>query len=96
MKVEFHPAADSELRAAASYYEGRVSGLGEEFLLDVERACLRLSEHQALGPSLDADHRRLALRRFPFGLIYRLSSSKVQIVAVAHRRRRPGYWRQRK
>jgi toxin ParE1/3/4 len=95
VKVEFHPAADSELRAAANYYEDRVSGLGDEFLADVERACLRLSEHQALGPRLDSDHRRLALRRFPFGLIYRLSSSKVQIVAVAHRRKRPGYWRQR-
>lgn len=96
MKVEFHPTADSELRAAARYYDKRVSGLGAEFLADVERACLRLSELHALGPRLDADHRRLALRRFPFGLIYRLSSSKVQIVAVAHRRRRPGYWRQRK
>jgi toxin ParE1/3/4 len=96
VKVEFHPAAEAELRAAVSYYADRVSGLGEELLADVERACLRLSEHEALGPILDADHRRLALRRFPFGLIYRLSSSKVQIVAVAHRRRRPGYWSQRK
>jgi hypothetical protein len=47
VKVEFHPIADSELRAAASYYEDRVSGLGDEFLADVERGCLRLSEHQA-------------------------------------------------
>jgi toxin ParE1/3/4 len=96
VKVEFHPAADSELHAAAKHYDDRVRGLGAEFLADVERVCLRLSEHQALGPRLDADHRRLVLRRFPFGLIYRLKSSKVQIVAVAHRRRRPGYWRQRK
>jgi hypothetical protein len=76
VKVEFHPAADSELRAAAKYYNDRVSGLGAEFLAEVEKACLRLGEHQALGPRLDADHRRLALRRFPFGLIYRLRSSK--------------------
>jgi len=65
VKVEFHPAADSELRAAAKYYNDRVSGLGAEFLAEVEKACLRLGEHQALGPRLDADHRRLALRRFP-------------------------------
>jgi hypothetical protein len=65
VKVEFHPAADSELRAAAKYYNDRVSGLGAEFLAEVEKVCLRLGEHQALGPRLDADHRRLALRRFP-------------------------------
>ncbi|MGO9513150.1 MAG: type II toxin-antitoxin system RelE/ParE family toxin [Steroidobacteraceae bacterium] len=96
MKVEFHPAADSELRAAAAYYQERVPGLGDEFLAEVERVCSRLSEQQSLGPRLDAEHRRLALRRFPFGLIYRLKSSKVQVVAVAHRRRRPGYWRRRR
>ena len=38
MKVEFHPAADSELRAAAKYYDDRVSGLGAEFLAEVEPA----------------------------------------------------------
>lgn len=96
MKVEFHPAADAELRATAVYYEGRLPGLGSEFLAEVESVCSRLSEHQALGPRLDAEHRRLRLRRFPFGLIYRVKSFKVQIVAVAHRRRLPGYWRGRK
>jgi len=44
VKVEFHPAADSELRAAAKYYNDRVSGLGAEFLAEVEKACLRLGE----------------------------------------------------
>ena len=96
MKVEFHPAADAELRGAANFYEDRVRGLGAEFLAEVERACARLSEHQALGPKLDAEHRRIGLRRFPFGLIYRVQPAQVQIVAVAHRRRRPEYWRQRK
>ena len=96
MKVEFHPAADAELRASVLYYEARLTGLGNEFLIEVESVCSRLSEHQSLGPRLDAEHRRLGLRRFPFGLIYRVTSSKVQIVAVAHRRRLPGYWRGRK
>jgi hypothetical protein len=36
------------------------------------------------------------LRRFPFALIYRIKTSKVQIVAVAHDRRQPGYWRRRR
>jgi toxin ParE1/3/4 len=96
VRVEFHRAADAELRAAATYYEDRAPGLGEQFLAEVESACSRLSEHQSLGPRLDPEHRRLSLRRFPFALIYRIKSSKLQIVAVAHRRRRPGYWMRRK
>ena len=96
MKVEFHVEADAELRAAAVYYDKRLPGLGDEFLAEVERPCAILSEQQTLGSRLDAEHRRLALRRFPLGLIYRLLSSKLQIVAVAHRRRRPAYWMQRR
>ena len=56
------------MRAAATYYQDRVLGLGDEFLAEIERVCARLSEQQSLGPRLDADHRRIALRRFPFGL----------------------------
>jgi toxin ParE1/3/4 len=86
VKVDFHRAADAELRAAAVFYEDRVPGLGEQFLIEVERACSRLGEHQALGPRLDPEHRRLGLRRFPFALIYRVKASTVQIIAVAHDR----------
>lgn len=65
MKVEFHPAADAELRGAANFYEDRVRGLGAEFLTEVEGACSRLSEHQALGPKLDAEHRRIGSATIP-------------------------------
>jgi hypothetical protein len=54
------------MRAAANYYQERVPGLGDECLAEVERVCSRLTEQQSLGPRLDAEHRRLALRRFPF------------------------------
>jgi hypothetical protein len=49
MKVGFHPAAALELRAAASYYEDRVAGLGKEFTAEVERLRTRLAEYPALG-----------------------------------------------
>ena len=44
MNVGFHPAAGSELQAAANYYESRVPGLGGDFLIEIEAACSRLSE----------------------------------------------------
>ena len=72
MNVEFHPAADAELRAAAAFYQARVPGLGDDFLKEVERVCSLLGAHQSLGPRLDVEHHRLSLRRFPFGLIYRV------------------------
>jgi len=95
MKVGFHPAAALELRAAASYYEDRVAGLGEEFTAEVERLRTRLAEYPALGATYASLHRRVLLRRFPFAVIYRADKSNVTIIAVAHTKRRPDYWRGR-
>ena len=46
-------------------------------------------------PSYFANTQRVLLRRFPFFLVYRVRDERVEIVAVAHARRRPGYWRRR-
>jgi plasmid stabilization system protein ParE len=96
MEVEFHPAASEELEAASSFYESRRPGLGDELADEIEDACLLLSEYPAIGRDADGIHRSIPLRRFPFMLFYRIRGTVVQIVAVAHKRKRPGYWRRRR
>ena len=96
MKVEFHPAASEELEAASVFYEGRQSGLGNEFADEVDGVCLLLSEYPTIGRKVDDIHHSIPLRRFPFFLYYRVRGTAVQIVAVAHKRKRPGYWRRRR
>jgi len=77
------------------FYESRQPGLGAELLSELEDVCLLLSEYPALGRRVDDGHRGVPLRRFPFTLYYRIRRTNVLIVAVAHKRKRPGYWRQR-
>jgi plasmid stabilization system protein ParE len=67
-------------------------GLADE----VEDVCLLLSEYPTIGRKADELHRSVPLRRFPFILFYRVRETAVQIVAVAHKRKRPGYWRRRR
>jgi toxin ParE1/3/4 len=95
MNLQFLPAAREELDAAASYLEDRVVGLGGEFLDDVERTGTLLSEFSQIGRRLDSMHRAVPLQRFSFNLVYRITDGEAVIVAVAHKRRRPGYWRRR-
>jgi plasmid stabilization system protein ParE len=92
MKVEFFPAAEQELIEASKHYEAQLQGLGNEFLLEVERVSAVLVELPSLGEKLDSIHRRLPLQRFPYALIFRRDADVIRVVAVAHRRRRPGYW----
>ena len=95
MKLEFHPEAEEEFLEAVSYYEARVPGLGERFEAELRTASALLLAHPEIGPLIDAELRKLVLDRFPYYLIYSVSSEVVYIVAVAHERRRPGYWEAR-
>ena len=93
MTYEFHPEAEQEFVEAAAYYEQNVTGLGQRFGSEVRHAIERLLEYPELGSPIDADLRRLLLTRFPYFLIYSFTADLLRVVAVAHARRRPGYWR---
>lgn len=61
-------------------------------LLDRVREALRARHMSRRTAPYLADTRRYLLRRFPFFVVFREVADRVQIVAVAHARRRPGYW----
>lgn len=95
MKLEFHPEAEQEFLEAAAHYETEIPGLGERFHAEVNRATDLLLQYPEIGPIVDAPLRKLVLDRFPYFLIYRISAETVRVLAVAHEKRRPGYWQAR-
>ena len=96
MIVVFHEQAEEELREAAKYYASRREGLGVDFLAEVRGATRILQEHPRLGHAVSRRVRRLLVRRFPYALICRAEVGRIFILAVAHLKRRPGYWHERK
>ena len=95
MKHEFHPEAELELIEAAVYYEHAVPGLGERFETEVRRATDLLLDTPEIGASIDRHIRKFVLSSFPYNLIYVTSTDSVCVLAVAHHKRKPGYWRNR-
>ena len=94
-RVIFHPEAEAEMVAAAKFYEARSAGLGIDFIAEVERATRALVIHSRIGHRFSRRLRRILVQRFPYGLLYRVETERIVVVAVAHARRRPGYWRHR-
>lgn len=92
MNAEFHPAAEAEFSASAVWYDSRVQGLGARLIEEVRRTIATLCAQPFMGKPMTSNLYRHALRGFPYSLIYRVSNSKLRIIAVAHHRRRPGYW----
>ena len=93
--VAFHPEAQAEFIAAARYYEAQAENLGVDFISAVEVTYRQLVTFPEIGRPFGSRLRRVLVPGFPYGLIYRAEPDRVLVVAAAHLRRRPGYWRSR-
>ena len=94
--IIFHPDARAELRAAVAYYEQQRPGLGRDLQREVERTINRIQQHpQSFLQHDEAGLRKCFVRRFPYTIFYLELADQIWIAAVAHQRRRPGYWRNR-
>lgn len=94
-ELEILPAALDEIRSAVEWYRDRSQGAAAGFVAEIEDAIGLIAERPHRWPAGRNGTRRFPLRRFPFVVIYRVEEVRVQVVAVAHGRRRPGYWRDR-
>jgi hypothetical protein len=93
--VVFDPAARDELAEAVAYYDQQRPALGDDFLAEVKRAVTRIREFPTAWPQVSRRSRRCRVTRFPYGLVYQQTPEVIRILAVAHLRRRPRYWRAR-
>ena len=93
--VTLHPDADAEITEAARYYESREPGLGSDLLGEVERAFDQILTTTEACQRIGRRVRRKSLWRFPYNLIYAVYPERIRIVAFAHQKRRPFYWRKR-
>ena len=95
--MTIHADADQEVWAAATYYESQRDGLGREFVHEFEAVVQAIQDAPGSPEPIDErGTRRRRLRRFPYTVYYVELDEMVWIAAVAHQRRRPGYWSRRK
>lgn len=99
-RVTFEDEADTEYRLAGRWYEARREHLGFDFFDAVDETIgrtLDLPRSGALVPRIAADLpvRTVAVARFPYHVIYLEVDDRIRILAVAHDRRKPDYWKTR-
>ena len=95
MTVRFLPEAEHELRYAASYYENKQMGLGTGFIAEVEQTLSLIGAFPNLGTLITETERRMLIGKFPFEIIYCHSEGSIDVYAVKHLKRKPGYWKSR-
>jgi plasmid stabilization system protein ParE len=93
--VRFHPAALQDAEEAAAWYAERSVRAAARFLDELDRLIDLVSIAPNRFQAFDAGLRRAVFRRFPFYIVFRADDLNVVIVAVAHGKRRPRFWRDR-
>ena len=94
-EVSLLPLAEEEIGEAFRWYSERSPSAANAFRSEVFAAIDRLAEDPTMWPADDEGVRYYILRSFPYTMHYEIAGTSVTVLAVAHQRRRPGYWQDR-
>jgi toxin ParE1/3/4 len=92
-EVGLHAEALAEAQAAYDWYSAQDSAAAEAFIDELDHAFDQIRAFPNVAGSHTSGTRRYVMRRFPFTVIYRERQLIVEVVAIAHGRRKPGYWK---
>lgn len=88
-----HPDAEAELREALAWYERKQPGLGGRFRSAFEAGLERVRDNPLQYADEDGTGVRMCpLDRFPYVVVYVDLGEHIWVAAVAHTKRREGYW----
>ena len=90
--IRYHPAAAVDLLAEVRFLENQAPGLGRRFLAEVRRAEGLIREFPEVAEPVDGSVRKHVLQTFRYSVFYSVEDDGILVLAIAHHRRRPGYW----
>jgi plasmid stabilization system protein ParE len=92
LAVEYLPDAHRDFDESFDWYAARSTQAALSFAEAVDAALSAVAADPERFLAVDDRHRECRLRRFPFRIVYRVVNDRVLVVAIAHAKRRPGYW----
>lgn len=91
-ELRFHPTARREVDLAFDWYLERSPKAAAAFLAELDHAAAIICKAPDAWPKYEQGSRRYVMRRFPFSVMYNVKDGIVEVMALAHHKRRPGYW----
>lgn len=94
-RIRIHSQAQQEINEAFEWYFKRSPKAAEAFLSEIGASLAQIAAHLQLYPVYTKNTRKRVLEKFPYSVIFQEKDEVIFVVAVAHAKRRPGYWRVR-
>jgi plasmid stabilization system protein ParE len=95
LPVDYLPGARRDFDESFDWYAERSPEAAVRFAGAVDAALGAVAAQPERFAAVDEVHRECPVKRFPFRIVYRTAEGSILVVAVAHAKRRPGYWRDR-
>lgn len=95
MALQFFDDAVEEIESTRAWYRERNPVVETAFLAVLDYAIDQIARAPHRWPAYLHGTRRYLLPKFPYSLVYFVEHGVINVVAVAHHRRRPGYWAKR-
>ena len=92
--VVLAPQAETDIAAAFEWYREQSATAADAFRIEALDAIDRLADAPTQWRMDEDGTRRRVLRHFPYSVVFEVLDNTVTILAVAHDRRQPGYWRE--
>ena len=93
--LDFDRRAVRELQLVRRRYAQVDQRLAADFLTKLDDALEWIVAQPLMGSPHLRGTRYFWLKKFPYYLIYAIDNDLIRIVAVAHLKRNPGYWKRR-
>jgi plasmid stabilization system protein ParE len=90
-----YDAAEADIKEALDHYAGISTDLGQALLIIIDKTIQEIKRNPLLFQSISKSYRKANLKRFPYKIIFRLRKQEILIVAFAHHKRKPDYWKKR-
>ena len=94
-ELNMAPEAEEDVAQAYAWYEGRRTGLGEDFLSRVDACIQAIRRTPEMHAVVHENYRRALVRRFPYAIFYEYANDTVTVYCVFHTSQDPEKWRQR-
>lgn len=90
MRIKISPFAEIDILESIDFYECKRSGLGDEFLEEINLIIKAIVTNPQIFPAEYQDFQTALLKRFPFKVIFIIEDNICYIIAVFHHKRNPG------
>jgi plasmid stabilization system protein ParE len=95
MDLEFFEDALAEVEEDRAWYRNRSESAEAGFLRELDHAIQQVTDAPGQWPHYLVGTRRYVFPTYPYSLVYFIEDYVIRVVAIAHDKRRPGYWRER-